>query len=109
MYWNSRRLRRGRWRTGRRGWFRLHEGERRLRWRRQASRAASTSCRVMGQEDADGELAVVGGVGGGVEGAGAHVEMDFAFDGCAQAGFELAVGVEALVVERRLLADDGEG
>ena len=46
-----------------------------------------TSCFVAGDDEADGDVAVVGGVGG-VEGAGAVVEADFAADFCAELGGE---------------------
>ncbi len=62
---------------------------------------------VAGIEDADGKLAVVGGVGG-VEGAGTEVEEDVAAEGGLEQGFKLAVGGEALVVEGGEVGEDGK-
>ena len=63
---------------------------------------------VAGQDDADGKLAVVGGVGG-VEGAGAEVEEDIAAQGGFEAGFQFAMGGEALMFQRRLVGQNGKG
>ena len=62
---------------------------------------------VTREDDADGELAVVGGVGG-VEGAGTEIETDFAAKVFLEQGFELAMGREAFVVERGLIREDGK-
>ena len=55
---------------------------------------------VARQHNADGELAIVGGIGG-VERARAHVEADFAADHGLEAGFQFEVRGETLVFERR--------
>ena len=60
---------------------------------------------IAGQDDADGELAVVGGIGS-VEGAGAEVELDVAAEGGLKQRFELAVSGEALMIERRLVGQN---
>jgi hypothetical protein len=59
---------------------------------------------VAGQDDADGKLTVIRGVGG-VEGARAHVEFDFATEDGFEARFEFTMGGEALVVERLVIED----
>ena len=58
-------------------------------------------------EDADGKLAVVGGVGG-VERARAAIEENVAAEGGAEARLELAVGGEGLMIERLGVGEDGE-
>ena len=58
-------------------------------------------------EDADGKLAVVGGVRG-VEGAGAEVEEDVAPERGFETRLELAVGGEALMGEGRGVGKNGK-
>ena len=67
-------------------------------------RGLNVGC-IAGQDHADGELAVVGGIGG-VEGAGAEVELDVAAEGGLKQRFELAVSGEALMIERRLVGQN---
>ena len=52
---------------------------------------------VEGDDEADGDVAVVGGVGG-VEGAGGVVEADFAADFLAEGVLEFGGGGEGFVV-----------
>jgi len=63
---------------------------------------------VAGQNDADGKLTVVGGIGG-VESAGTKIETDFATEGFLELGFKLAMGGEALVFKRRQSREYGKG
>ena len=69
-----------------------------LRWR-QISTVAMTSCFVEGNDEADGDVAVVGGVGG-IESARARVETDFAADSFAELVLELGCAGEGFVVAR---------
>ena len=62
---------------------------------------------IAGIDDADGKLAVVGGVGG-VKRAGAEVEANVAAQCGFEAGFQFAMGGEALMLERRLIGQNGE-
>jgi hypothetical protein len=52
---------------------------------------------IEGKDETDGDVAIVGGVGG-VESAGTGVEADFAADFFAESGFELGGGGEGIAV-----------
>jgi hypothetical protein len=62
-------------------------------------------CGVERKHEADGELAIVGGIGG-VEGATAGVEADLAAYGLAKRCFQIAMGGKALVGVEVLLFDE---
>jgi len=63
---------------------------------------------IAGDDEADGNLPVVGGVGG-VEGSGAGVEADFSADRCFECGFQGRGGREGLVGAGVRTGQDGEG
>jgi hypothetical protein len=62
---------------------------------------------VAGQDDADWKLAVVRGIAC-VESAGCEIEPDFAANRGVQPRLKLAMGREALVIERRLAKEFGD-
>jgi hypothetical protein len=62
---------------------------------------------VAGQNDTDGKLTVVGGVGC-IKSAGCEIEANFSAEGGFEAGFEIAMGGEVLMIERRLAEKFGD-